>query len=81
VYQVNTVPINSNQLQLIAADTPNTFNIALLPDSNEASSLTFCKYPHYLIRVISFELFVIITLPPLSRQGIEIIPYISCFLE
>jgi hypothetical protein len=28
-------------LQLIATDTPNTFNIASPPDSNEASSLTF----------------------------------------
>jgi hypothetical protein len=41
----------------------------------------FCKHPHYLIRLISFELFVTITLPPLSRQGIEIIPYIKRFLE
>jgi hypothetical protein len=70
---------NSNQLQLIATDTPNTFYIASPPDSNEASSLTFCKHPHYLIRLISFELFVTITLPPLSRQGIEIIPYIKRF--
>jgi hypothetical protein len=81
VYQVQTVPINSNQLQLIATDTPDTFNIASPPDSNGASSLTFCKHPHYLIRLISFELFVTITLPPLSRQGIEIIPYIKRFLE
>jgi hypothetical protein len=51
------------------------------PDSNEASSLTFCKHPHYLIRLISFELFAIISLPPLSRHGIEIIPYIERFLE
>jgi hypothetical protein len=72
---------HSNQLQLIAPDTPNTFNIASPPDSNEASSLTFCKHPHYLIRLISFELFVIITFPPLSRQVIEIIPYIKRFLE
>jgi hypothetical protein len=77
----STVPINSNQFQLIATDTPNTFNIASPPDSNEASSLTFCKHPHYLIRLISFELFVMITFPPLSRQGIEIIPYIKRFLE
>jgi hypothetical protein len=41
----------------------------------------FCKHPHYFIRLISFELFVTITLPPLSRQGIEIIPYIKRFLE
>ena len=41
----------------------------------------FCKHPHYLIRLLSFELFVITTLPPLSRQGIEIIPYIKRFLE
>jgi hypothetical protein len=81
VYQVQTVPINSNQLQLIATVTPNTFNIASPPDSNEASSLTFCKHPLYLIRLISFELFVIITLAPLSRKGIEIIPYIKRFLE
>jgi hypothetical protein len=70
-----SVPISSNQWQLIATDTPNTFNIALPPDSNEASSLTFCKNPHYLIRLISFELFLIITLPPLSRQATKIIPY------
>jgi hypothetical protein len=81
VYQVQTVPINSNQLQLIATDTPNTFNIASPPESNEASSLTFCKHPHYLIRLIGFELFVTITLPPLSRRGIEIIPYKKRFLE
>jgi hypothetical protein len=81
VYQVQTVPINSNQLQLIATDAPNTFNIGSPPDSNEASSLIFCKDPHYLIRLISFELFVIIYSPPLSRQGIEIIPYIKRFLE
>jgi hypothetical protein len=37
--------------------------------------------PHYLICLISFEIFIIITLPPLSRQGIEIIPYIKRFLE
>jgi hypothetical protein len=43
--------------------------------------LTFFKHPHYLIRLISLELFVTITLPPLSRQGIEIIPYIKRFLE
>jgi hypothetical protein len=73
MYQVQTVQINSNQLQLIATDTPNTLNIASPPDANEASSLTFCKHPHYLIRLISFELFVTITL---SRQGIEIILYI-----
>jgi hypothetical protein len=47
----------SNQLQLIATDTHNTFNIASPPDSNEASSLTFCKHPHYLLRLICFELF------------------------
>jgi hypothetical protein len=47
----------SNQLQLIATDTNNTFNIASPPDSNGASSLTFCKHPHYLIRLIGFELF------------------------
>jgi hypothetical protein len=41
----------------------------------------FCKHPHYLIILISFELFVTITLPPLSCQGIEIIPYIERFLE
>jgi hypothetical protein len=81
VYQVQTVPINSNQLQLIAIDTPNTFNIASPPDSNEASSFTFCKHPHYLIRLISFELFVTITLRRLARQGIEIGPYIKRFLE
>jgi hypothetical protein len=81
VYQVQTVPINSNQLQLFATDTPDTFNIASPPDSNGASSLTFCKHHHYLIRLISFELFVTITLPPLSRQGIETIPYIKRFLE
>jgi hypothetical protein len=51
VYQVRTVPINSNQLQLIATDAPDTFNIASPPDSNGASSLTFCKHPHYLIRL------------------------------
>jgi hypothetical protein len=81
VYQVQTVPINSNQLQLIATDTPNTFNIASPPGSNEASSLIFFKHPHYLIRLICFELFVTIALPPLSRQGTEIIPYIKRFLE
>jgi hypothetical protein len=81
VYQVQTVPTNSNQLQLIANDTPNIFYIASPPDSNEASSLTFSKHPHYLIRLISFELFVTITLPPLSRQGIEVIPYLKRFLE
>jgi hypothetical protein len=81
VYQVQTVPINSKQLQLIATDTPNTFNIASPPDSNEASSLTFCKHPHYLIRLMCFELYVPITLPPLSRQWIEIIPYIKRFLK
>jgi heme/copper-type cytochrome/quinol oxidase subunit 2 len=32
---------SSNQLQLIATDTPNKFNIASPPDSNETSSLTF----------------------------------------
>jgi hypothetical protein len=74
VYQVQTVPIRFNQLQLIATDTPNKFSIASPPDSNEMSSLTFCKHPHYLIRLISFELCVVIVLPPLSRQGIEIIP-------
>jgi hypothetical protein len=41
----------------------------------------FCKHPHYLISLISFEIFVTITLPPLFRQGIEIIPYIKRFLE
>jgi hypothetical protein len=41
----------------------------------------FWKHPHYLIILISFELFVIITLAPLSRQGIEIIPYMKRFLE
>jgi hypothetical protein len=41
----------------------------------------FCKHPHYLIRLISFELFVTITLPPLSCQWIEIIPYIKRFFE
>jgi hypothetical protein len=66
---------SSNQFQLIATDTPNPFNIASPSDSNEASSLTFCRHPHYLSRLICFELFVIITLSPLSRQGIEIIPY------
>jgi hypothetical protein len=81
VYQAQTVPINSNQLQLIATDTPNTFNIASPPDSNEASSLKFCKHPHYLTRLICFELFVTITLPPLSCQGIKIISYIKRFLE
>jgi hypothetical protein len=45
VHQVQTGPINSNQLQLIETDTPNTFNIASPPDSIEASSLTFCKAP------------------------------------
>jgi hypothetical protein len=43
--------------------------------------LTFCKHPLYLIILISFKLFVTIALPPLSRQGIEIIPYIKRFLE
>jgi hypothetical protein len=74
-------PISCNQLQLIAADTPNTFNIASPPDSNEAFSLTFCKHRHYLIWLTSFELSVTITLPPSSRQGIEIIPYIKRFLQ
>jgi hypothetical protein len=44
-------------------------------------SMTFCKHHHYIIILISFELFVTITLPPFSRQGIEIIPYIKRFLE
>jgi hypothetical protein len=79
--QFQSVPISSNQLQLTATDTPNAFNIASPPDSNEASSLTFCKHPHYLIRFISFDLFVIFILPPLSRQGPEIIPYVKRFLE
>jgi hypothetical protein len=35
----------SNQLQLIATDTPKTFNIASPPDSNEASSLKFVSTP------------------------------------
>jgi hypothetical protein len=43
--QFQTVPNSSNQLQLIATDIPITFNIASPPDSNEASSLTFCKHP------------------------------------
>jgi hypothetical protein len=73
-YQVQTVPIGSNQLQLIATDSPNTLNIASLLDSNEAFSLTFCKHPHYLIRLICSEFVVIIAWPPLSRQGIKAFP-------
>ena len=53
--QLQSVPISSNQLQLIATDTPNTLYITSPHYSNEASSLTFCTHPHYLISLISFK--------------------------
>ena len=53
--QLQSVPISSNQFQLIATDTPNTLYITSPHYSNEASSLTFCTHPHYLISLISFK--------------------------
>jgi hypothetical protein len=76
--QFQSVPISCNWLRPIHL---THLNIASPPNSNGASSLSFFNHPHYLIRLISFELFVIITLPPLSCQGIKIILYIRIFLE
>jgi hypothetical protein len=75
---------SSNQFQSVATDCDQytkSFNIASPPDSNGASLLKVCKHPHYLIRLIGFELLVIISLLRLSRDGIEIIPCIKRFLE
>jgi hypothetical protein len=76
MYQLQTVPKRSNQLQLTASDTPDKFNIASSNRTNEAFSSIFCKHPHSLILLICFKRFVIFKLQPLVRDVIKIIPYV-----